>query len=334
VIDDPPSLHRYFYANDNPTRYVDPDGHESLAEVVARERERREAIKQPAPSFTTDMGGGIVRADGPAREPNRQKPATTLDELTPEQRGMLSREIARVREEQEWRDRHPTVIQEDGKEGLLEKIDKLEDKAVAWAGDHAEAITKKGLAPSKDRPAGHGEALRVATEGTAAEYGAKPVADRDIAQQFQETGGEISRAGVEGGTRLAIQYAETEVGLKGVNLGIGAVAGGLRKVPNPWGRLGSPAHRAEVDEVVAQIRARGLRAETEVGIPTVGGAKQTRYMDVVARDPATGRIVEVHQVGRVLKSDPLVPVARERAALRDVRRSPELRDAKRIFHEY
>src|SRR5262249_32597545 len=28
--DDPPSLHRYFYANDNPTRYVDPTGHESV----------------------------------------------------------------------------------------------------------------------------------------------------------------------------------------------------------------------------------------------------------------------------------------------------------------
>jgi RHS repeat-associated protein len=27
--DDPPSLHRYFYANDNPTRYIDPTGHAS-----------------------------------------------------------------------------------------------------------------------------------------------------------------------------------------------------------------------------------------------------------------------------------------------------------------
>ena len=30
TIDDPPSLHRYFYANDNPTMYVDPTGHISV----------------------------------------------------------------------------------------------------------------------------------------------------------------------------------------------------------------------------------------------------------------------------------------------------------------
>jgi RHS repeat-associated protein len=105
-------------------------------------------------------------------------------------------------------------------------------------------------------------------------------------------------------------------------------------VPNPYGKLGSPAHRAKVAEVRSDIEARGLIAETEVPIRTVGGAKATRSMDVVARDPATGQIVEVHQVGRVLKSDPLVPVSRERQALRDVRYSPELRAARRFFKEY
>lgn len=67
---------------------------------------------------------------------------------------------------------------------------------------------------------------------------------------------------------------------------------------------------------------------------TVNGQKATRVMDVVARDPATSRIVEVHQVGETLKSNPKVPIARERAALRDVRHSPEIRGAERHFHEY
>ncbi len=106
------------------------------------------------------------------------------------------------------------------------------------------------------------------------------------------------------------------------------------KVPNPYGKLGSPAHRAKVQDVVADIEARGLRAQQEVAVKTVNGEKDVRFMDVVAIDPKTNRIVEVHQVGRTLKSDPMVPVARERAALRDVRHTPELRDAKRIFHDY
>ena len=39
-VDDPPSLHRYFYANDNPTRYVDPTGHFSIEDA---KREAKEA---------------------------------------------------------------------------------------------------------------------------------------------------------------------------------------------------------------------------------------------------------------------------------------------------
>lgn len=35
-VDDPPSLHLYFYANDNPTRYVDPDGHSPLGDAERR----------------------------------------------------------------------------------------------------------------------------------------------------------------------------------------------------------------------------------------------------------------------------------------------------------
>jgi len=58
-------------------------------------------------------------------------------------------------------------------------------------------------------------------------------------------------------------------------------------------------------------------------------------MDVVARDPVTGQIVEeIHQVGRTLKSKPQLPVTRERAALRDVRHGPELWGAGRNFHEH
>jgi hypothetical protein len=109
---------------------------------------------------------------------------------------------------------------------------------------------------------------------------------------------------------------------------------GLTVAPNPHGKAGSPPHQAVVDEVVRDIENRDLRAQREVEVKTVDGVKETRVMDVVARDPVTQEIVEVHQVGRSLKSDTQIPVSRERTALRDVRHSPELRNARRFFHRY
>jgi hypothetical protein len=104
--------------------------------------------------------------------------------------------------------------------------------------------------------------------------------------------------------------------------------------PNPYGKLGSPEHRVKVKEIVLDIRSRGLIPETEFPIKTIDGKKVTRYIDVVARDPKTGKIVEIHQVGKSLKSKPKVPVSRERDALRDIRYSPEIKGAKRFYHEY
>jgi len=103
--------------------------------------------------------------------------------------------------------------------------------------------------------------------------------------------------------------------------------------PNPYGKGGGPRHQGVIGGVVRDIEARGLLADTEVPIKTVGAAaKETRVMDVVGRDPVSRRIVEVHQVGLTQESHPMVPIARERAALRDVRHSPIIRGAKRVFH--
>lgn len=98
--------------------------------------------------------------------------------------------------------------------------------------------------------------------------------------------------------------------------------------PNPNGKKGSPAHQQKVAEIEADIRSRGLEPRTEYRFETVNGQKPVRYIDVVALDPATGRVVETHQVGRTLKNG-VTPVSRERNAYRDVRRSPGLRGARR-----
>ncbi|WP_310035449.1 hypothetical protein, partial [Caulobacter rhizosphaerae] len=110
--------------------------------------------------------------------------------------------------------------------------------------------------------------------------------------------------------------------------GTGA-ASNTKFVPNPHGKLGGPAHQAKVAEITADIRSRGLSPEPELRIPTPGGNKGTRYVDVVARDPATGKIVEYHQVGKQTKAQ--LPIARERRALDDIENAINIRPQ---FHPY
>jgi hypothetical protein len=80
------------------------------------------------------------------------------------------------------------------------------------------------------------------------------------------------------------------------------------------------------------MKSRGLEVEREVRVATPGGKKETRIIDAVGRKD--GKIVEMHQAGRGLKSNPDKQIARERDAFRDMRRVPELKNAKRVFNNY
>jgi RHS repeat-associated protein len=91
-----------------------------------------------------------------------------------------------------------------------------------------------------------------------------------------------------------------------------------RAVPNPYGKLGGPAHQAKVDEVARKIEGKGLEATREARIKTPGGEKSARYADVVGKDPG-GRLREIHQVGKQTKKGE--PVARERRAIQDIQRA-------------
>ena len=86
--------------------------------------------------------------------------------------------------------------------------------------------------------------------------------------------------------------------------------------PNPHGRLGSPAHRAVVDDVARDLTSKGYTGITrETHVPTPGGEKANRYADISGIDPTTGNR-EYHQVGRQTKGG--LPVKRERDALDDL----------------
>lgn len=108
-----------------------------------------------------------------------------------------------------------------------------------------------------------------------------------------------------------------------------AVGDVARRVPNPGGRLGGPAHRAAVDDVAAGVESRGLEAVREHRVPTPGGERGSRYVDVAGRDPATGDVVETHQVGRQTQAGQ--PVARERRAMDDIENETGQRPE---FHPY
>jgi RHS repeat-associated protein len=102
-----------------------------------------------------------------------------------------------------------------------------------------------------------------------------------------------------------------------------------RLVPNPDGRLGSPAHRQKVDEVARDVKSRGMTVEREFMVKTPGGHKERRFVDVAGLDPDTGELVELHQVGVVTKRG--LPVAREREALEDLERAMGIPP---VFHPY
>jgi RHS repeat-associated protein len=107
------------------------------------------------------------------------------------------------------------------------------------------------------------------------------------------------------------------------------VADAGRRVPNPNGRNGGPAHQDKIDEVAADIEARDLTPAREYHVPTPGGNKEKRFVDVAALDK-DGNPVEFHQVGRSRQDGS--PIARERRSNEDVNAAqPEV---EQFYHPY
>jgi hypothetical protein len=100
---------------------------------------------------------------------------------------------------------------------VSQAVESTTQAIVTLVGDQVEATTKKALAPDPARQSQNAE-LAAATEGTLAERAAAPLAERDIARQFQETGAEVTRTGAETGTRLALDTAAADLGLRAATL--------------------------------------------------------------------------------------------------------------------
>lgn len=120
--------------------------------------------------------------------------------------------------------------------------------------------------------------------------------------------------------RQADRVANTGADIEKAAKAIDKAESTVKSVPNPWGRLGGPQHVAKVNEVAADMEARGLQTVREVKFSAgAGGTGRTRYADVVGY--RNGVMEEVGQVGRQTKSGS--PIFREREAMTDIFVSPD-----------
>jgi hypothetical protein len=97
-----------------------------------------------------------------------------------------------------------------------------------------------------------------------------------------------------------------------------AISAGLASkfVPNPYGKLGGPAHTAKVQELKDYYEAQGFTTVEEKYVSTPGGFKPYRYVDLAVYD-SEGNLVSYNQVGRATAKLG-IPVMRETQAMSDL----------------
>jgi len=92
-----------------------------------------------------------------------------------------------------------------------------------------------------------------------------------------------------------------------------------KKIPNPYGKKGGPAHQAKVQSKVTQLETAGFEVTEEVRFTVQNGVKKSRWADIVAvkTDADGNKSVEIWQIGRHNAGG--FPVTRESFALADIR---------------
>jgi RHS repeat-associated protein len=96
-------------------------------------------------------------------------------------------------------------------------------------------------------------------------------------------------------------------------------------VPNPYGKLGSPEHQAEVqreyDRMLKQYPDKIVSKEVKINTPE--GDKRYRFADVGVTDPKTNQLVGAVQVGKKNKNG--TPVSREEKAMKDIEKATKVK---------
>ena len=232
-LTEPPSLHRYLYAWDRPTYFVDPDGHDvDLAERARQEQARRAALKERAPSFTNDQGGQIVSADGPAVVPNRGATGGAMSEdevaLDPE----LRRRFAEAKAKGGGTPAPSGQVTEQPTATGDQRIDDvLEGKARTF-----EALHTFGEAGTKVSELGLGVVTGTAGDVAMATTGVDPVTGEHVSAKWRVfAAAGIIIPGLSGkDLKLATELAEEAARVR--RRGVGVARGGedLRRIEGAW----------------------------------------------------------------------------------------------------
>ena len=105
---------------------------------------------------------------------------------------------------------------------------------------------------------------------------------------------------------------------------------------DPWGLSGrgGAIHQDIQNQVFEDLKQVYKRSNVQIEGQINLGNSTSRYGDIVVRDPSTGKIIEVHQVGDMRSRGGFRPSSSERGAIMDIRQSPDLSpDARIVFHD-
>ncbi len=125
---------------------------------------------------------------------------------------------------------------------------------------------------------------------------------------------DLAFGAVGGGVGYGVRYLSRGFAQSPSNISVGSTIF-PRNPPNPHGKLGGPAHQAEIKKITRYLKDNKIAYRTEFKINTPNGYKPYRLIDLAAFD-SEGNPMIFYQVGKGTMSN--IPVIRERRAITDI----------------
>lgn len=245
--DDPPSLHRYFYANANPVRYIDLTGHgnDDLAEAARRNGKINTRIAG------MDQGGRRLRGQDPRAPVSRPRVDNGGYERPPGLDEQIHRQAMENEAQRQWWESQRAKVILEGESAVQKALRaeaEFEEKAKTGAANISRTFTEDAT-----KPAEHGfmENRRVAAQDAQLDGDPRRLGAPAIAGDFQQNAGDITAVGAYGLTTLAIEGGKILI-LDGAQRVVGEVAD-------------AAAAKAFIREAEASGEIRVLAKEGEAG---------------------------------------------------------------------